>query len=54
MSNVDLRFVTQSACNIGVIVGIIALITGSTVLYSMSFTGMIVGFVAGSIYLLQK
>jgi hypothetical protein len=54
MSNVDLRFVTQSACNIGVIVGVIALITGSTVLYSMSFTGIIVGFVGGSIYLLQK
>jgi len=46
-----------SACfsiNTAIIVGGIALLSSSTILYSMAFTAMIVGFVTGSIHLLHK
>jgi len=54
MSNVDLRFVAQVSCNTAVVVGTLALLTGSTVLYSVSFTGMIVCFVVVGIYSFRK
>ena len=54
MSNVDLRFVAQASCNTAVVVGTLALLTGSTVLYSVSFTGMIVCFVVVGIYSFRK
>jgi len=47
-------FVAHVAINTAVIAGVFALITGSSVLCSVSITGMIVGFVSGSIYLVQK
>jgi hypothetical protein len=40
--------------NTAVIVGVIALITNSTIIYSMAFTSIIVGFVVGTIYLVNK
>jgi hypothetical protein len=57
MSNVQTNsivFVARASINIGVVAGVLALLTGNTVLYSLSFTAIIVGFVAGSVYLLQK
>jgi hypothetical protein len=57
MSNVNndsICFVAHVAINTAVIAGVFALLTGSTVLCSVSFTGIIVGLVTGSIYILQK
>jgi hypothetical protein len=54
VKNESFSFVADVAINTTVIVGIIALLTGSTLLYSVSFTGLIVSLVTGSIYLLQK
>jgi Na+/H+ antiporter NhaC len=57
MSNVNndsICFVAHVGINTAVIAGVFALLTGSTVLCSVSFTGIIVGLVTGSIYILQK
>jgi hypothetical protein len=54
VQNNPIVFLARASINTAVIVGMMALVTGSTLLYSVSFTGMVVGFVAGSIYLLQK
>jgi hypothetical protein len=59
MSNVPnvnnpFMFVARASINTAVLAGVLSLLTGSTVMYSVAFTGIIVGFVAGSIYLFQK
>jgi hypothetical protein len=44
----------RASINTGVVTGVLALLTGSTVLYSIAFAGIIVGFIAGSICILQE
>ena len=56
MSNVQddpIVFVARASINTGVIAGVIALLTGNTVLYSVTFAAFVVGIVAGSILLLR-
>jgi len=54
VNNDSIRFVARASMNTGVIAAVLYLLTGSNVICSIAFTGMIVGFVAGSIYLLKK
>lgn len=44
----------RASINTGVVTGVLALLTGSVVLYPLAFAGIIVGFIAGSICILQE
>ncbi len=48
--NGPIYFVVITSTNVGIVLGALAIVSGSPVLYSLTFASLIVSFVASTIY----